>query len=280
MVHDVQKVRPFEHPGAGRKRAKATPKGRQVDPTAAARDRAAARRPAAPARSADRASAPDPGQVSPDLGGASRSARRRDEAVVCRGVRDRDLLCAFRHREGRRGRHRAADHSRLRLADLRDAGRGNSCCTNCRTKRAPASAWCARPASAAAIPRRRPRSAITSSITPPSRTCLPPRRPARPMRICPNMSTTTPIVAGGGYALLNRLRSGALVEGRSAEGARRRVAARARRRRLPDGAQMARGARRARTAADGDQRRRGRARHVQGPLSISKPIRIAFSRAC
>src|SRR5436190_17777411 len=35
MVHDAQKVRPFEHPGMGRKRAKATPKGRQVDPTAA-----------------------------------------------------------------------------------------------------------------------------------------------------------------------------------------------------------------------------------------------------
>ena len=35
-VHDVQKVRPFEHPGAGRKRAKPTPKGRQIDPTAAA----------------------------------------------------------------------------------------------------------------------------------------------------------------------------------------------------------------------------------------------------
>src|SRR6202007_527911 len=34
-VHDVQAVRAFEHPGAGRKRAKATPKGRQVDPTAA-----------------------------------------------------------------------------------------------------------------------------------------------------------------------------------------------------------------------------------------------------
>src|SRR3989440_6799580 len=34
-VHDAQKVRSFEHPGAGRKRAKATPKGRQVDPTAA-----------------------------------------------------------------------------------------------------------------------------------------------------------------------------------------------------------------------------------------------------
>src|SRR4051795_6902232 len=35
MVHDVQKVRAFEHPGMGRKRAKATPKGRQVDPIAA-----------------------------------------------------------------------------------------------------------------------------------------------------------------------------------------------------------------------------------------------------
>ena len=35
MSHDVQKVRPFEHPGEGRRRAKATPKGRQVDHTAA-----------------------------------------------------------------------------------------------------------------------------------------------------------------------------------------------------------------------------------------------------
>src|ERR1700756_1335640 len=34
MSHDV-KVRSFEHPGEGRRRAKATPKGRQVDPTAA-----------------------------------------------------------------------------------------------------------------------------------------------------------------------------------------------------------------------------------------------------
>src|ERR1044072_2693542 len=35
MSHDVHKVRPFEHPCEGRRRAKATPKGRQVDPTAA-----------------------------------------------------------------------------------------------------------------------------------------------------------------------------------------------------------------------------------------------------
>jgi formate dehydrogenase len=32
---DVHKVREFEHPGEGRRRAKATPKGRQVEPTAA-----------------------------------------------------------------------------------------------------------------------------------------------------------------------------------------------------------------------------------------------------
>jgi formate dehydrogenase len=35
MAHDVHQVRKFEHPGVGRKRAKTTPKGRQVDPTAA-----------------------------------------------------------------------------------------------------------------------------------------------------------------------------------------------------------------------------------------------------
>src|SRR6266403_1594293 len=33
--HDVQKVRAFEHPGEGRRRAKSTPKGRQIDPSAA-----------------------------------------------------------------------------------------------------------------------------------------------------------------------------------------------------------------------------------------------------
>ena len=35
MSHDAQIVRSFEHPGEGRKRAKSTPKGRQVDPRAA-----------------------------------------------------------------------------------------------------------------------------------------------------------------------------------------------------------------------------------------------------
>jgi formate dehydrogenase len=35
MTSDVHQVRSFEHPGEGRRRAKATPKGRQVDPIAA-----------------------------------------------------------------------------------------------------------------------------------------------------------------------------------------------------------------------------------------------------
>src|SRR5262249_5950830 len=35
MAHNVHQVREFDHPGEGRKRAKATPKGRQIDPTAA-----------------------------------------------------------------------------------------------------------------------------------------------------------------------------------------------------------------------------------------------------
>src|SRR3978361_722079 len=35
MSHDAQQVRSFEHPGGGRRRAKPTPKGRQIDPQAA-----------------------------------------------------------------------------------------------------------------------------------------------------------------------------------------------------------------------------------------------------
>lgn len=35
MSHDVHSVQSFEHPGKGRKRAKSTPKGRQIDPQAA-----------------------------------------------------------------------------------------------------------------------------------------------------------------------------------------------------------------------------------------------------
>src|SRR6201989_2534903 len=34
MSHEAHQVRAFEHPGKGRRRAKATPKGRQIDPSA------------------------------------------------------------------------------------------------------------------------------------------------------------------------------------------------------------------------------------------------------
>src|SRR3977135_2750204 len=35
MSHDVHQVRSFEHPGEGRRRSKSTPKGRQIEPQAA-----------------------------------------------------------------------------------------------------------------------------------------------------------------------------------------------------------------------------------------------------
>ena len=192
-AHDVQKVRIVRASGRGTEAGQGDPEGPPGRPYRRPRDRTVARRPAAAPRSPDRAPASDPGQVSPDLGRPSRGACRRDEAVVCRSVRDRDLLRAFRRGEGGRARYRAADHPRLQFTHLRHAGRAKSCCTNCRTRPAPAFAWCARPASAAATPRRQPRSAITSSIMPRSRMCSPPPRPARPTRICPNMSTTTPM---------------------------------------------------------------------------------------
>src|SRR6201992_577321 len=64
---------------------------------------------------------------------------------------------------------------------------------NCRMKRAPAFAWCARPASAAAIARRRWRSVIISSTMPRLRTCSRRRRRATPTRTCPNISDTMPM---------------------------------------------------------------------------------------
>ena len=87
-------------------------------------------------------------------------------------------------------------------------------------------------------------------------------------------------VAAGGYSLLKRLRSGELPKEDLLKALDDASLARPRRRRLSDGTKVARGARRARAAADGDQRRRGRARNLQGSLSISRAIRIASSRAC
>ncbi len=95
----------------GRRRPPRTPKGRQVDLQALEEVRALLIDQPAPARSADRAPAPDPGPLRPSLRGASHGAGERDEACAHRGLRGRDLLRAFRRGEGRRdaaaGRHRA-----------------------------------------------------------------------------------------------------------------------------------------------------------------------------
>ena len=128
----------------------------------------------------------------------------------------------------------------------------------------------------------RPRSAITSSINADAAERAR-RRGARrdPSRSFPTYVDYDAYVQDGGYKLLERP-------------ARRRASARKTCSRslddaglrglggagFPDGAQMARGARRARPAPDGGQWRRGRARHLQGPLLSRDAIRTASSRAC
>ena len=78
------------------------------------------------ARPADRASASHPGQIRPHLRGAHGGARRRDEARADRGLRGRDLLCAFRRGEGGRDAASAGHGARVRLAVVLDGGRGAS----------------------------------------------------------------------------------------------------------------------------------------------------------
>ena len=100
------------------------------------------------------------------------------------------------------------------------------------------------------------------------------------IRISRPIPVSTRYRADGGYALLQACLAGERTVDGSDRGARRFGAARARRRRVSDRAQMALRAAGAGAAADGGQRRRGRARHLQGPLLSSKPTRTAFSRAC
>ena len=112
--------------GAGRKRRAAPHAERPPGRSAGARRGArAARRPAAPARSADRASASHPGQLRPSLRRASRGARRRDEAGADRGLRGRDLLRAFRCGEGRRDAAAAGHRARCDSLSCAMAGADN-----------------------------------------------------------------------------------------------------------------------------------------------------------
>ena len=228
----------------------------------------AARRPLAPARSADRASASDPGQLRPPLRRASRRARGRDEAAHDRGLRGRDLLRAFRRGEGRRDAAAAGHRAGLRLAVLRDGGRGQPAHAICRARSAPTCASCARRAWAPATARRSAPSATCR--------CSTRRRQGREGR---GGAGTHRARAGKHRHRLRRTiappaatRCSANCARRQAHARRpdqdrqRRRPARPRRRRLPDRPQVDARARRARPAPDGGQRRRGRARHVQGSL--------------
>ena len=222
MAHDVHQVRKFEHPGEGRKRAKATPKGRQVDPTAAHEIEHLL---------GDRPRRRDlliehlhliQDKYQPDLGGASRGACRRDEAVVRRGVRDRDLLCAFRRREGRRARHPAADHPRLRFS-LTCAMLGGE-----KLLRESAERGRARRARRARALRRPLRQRAGGRGRPPLRRSCHRRERARgregrrhPSRICPTTSTTTPMSPPAATSCSSAC-ARASCRRRIAEGARRR----------------------------------------------------------
>src|ERR1700744_4920531 len=192
MSDDVHKVRAFEHPGQGRKRAKATPKGRQVDPAAA----------------------------------------HEIEVLLGDRPRQRDLLIEHLHliqdkHHQISAAHLAAlaDEMKLSFAEVFEtatfyahfdivkegepdiapltirvcdsltcAMRGGEKLRRVwQRSPAPASVWCTRPASAAATQRPLPRSATTSSTTPRWPMCWPRRRPATPTRMCPNISTTQPM---------------------------------------------------------------------------------------
>ena len=205
----MHQVRSFDHPGEGRKRAKATPKGRQVDPTAA----------------------------------------HEIELLLGDRPRRRDLLIEYLHLIQDKyhqisAAHLAAlaDEMKLAFAEVFETATfyahfdvvkegepdiapltirvcdsltcamlgGEKLLPNCRAHRVPASASSARPASAAAIPRRPLKSATTSSITRPSPMSWRPRRRGDTHAHLPDYVDYDAYVAGGGYKLLNRLRSGEL----------------------------------------------------------------------
>ena len=146
--------------------------------------------------------------------------------------------------------------------------------------RRPTCAWCARRASAAANSRRPPRSATTTSTTPRRPSCAkPPPRATRTPHV-PAYQDLAAYRAAGGYKVLDGLPLRRAQGRRRDRRAVRRRPARPRRRRLPDGAQVGPRARREGPAPDGRQRRRGRARHVQGPLLSRDASRTSSSKAC
>ncbi len=231
----------------------------------AGRGAAAPRRPAAAARPSDRAPAPDPGRARLPLGRAPARPRRGDAARPGRGLGGRDLLRPFRSGPRRRPRAAAPDGPRLRRPLLRarrrrgaDRGARHLDPAAVRVVRAPCMGRCdtaptaeighfhadrATAASVADGGRRRPR--------PPGHSRLPALRRLHRGRGLPHT-----------FGAARRHPH----PRRSAGGAHRLGAARPRRRRLPLGAQVERGSQLPRAPLRRGQRRRRRARHLQGPL--------------
>ena len=257
--------------GAGRKRRPREdaegPPGRSGGARRGAR---AARRQAAPARPADRASASHPGPLRPSLRRASRGARAGDEAGADRSVRGRDLLRAFRRREGRRDPSPAGHGARVRLALLRDGGRGETARATCPAKlgpgvrvvRAPCMGACDR-APVCAVGHVQVMQADSESVATAARKSA----HAHPHK--PEIDLAA-YRAAGGYTLLGDCLSGkhtreTIIKGVDDAGLRGLGGAG-----FPTGPQMDPGAAGRRPAPDGGERRRRRARHVQGSV-LSRP---------
>src|ERR1700687_4516855 len=162
MSHDVHQVRSFEHPGEGRRRAKSTPKGRQIEPQAAE-------------------------EISLLL--ADRP-RRRDLLIE-----HLHLIQDAYHQISAAHLAALADEMKLAFAEVFetatfyahfDVVKEGETNIPPLTIRVCDSLTCA-------MLGRRPRSVITLSIMPVLQACSRPQRAATPTRICLSMSITTPM---------------------------------------------------------------------------------------
>ena len=184
-----------------------------------------------------------------------------------RGLRGRDLLRAFRRGEGRRDAAAAGHRARLRLAVLRDGRRRAPARRICRRHsgqdvrvvRAPCMGACDHAPVCAVghvqVMQGEPTTSV-KNIAHADHACACAASPA------PTSSTTWPpaAIAARRDASPASARATNLIKIVSDAGL-----ARPRRRRLSHRPQMVAGARRAGPAPVGGQRRRGRARHLQGP---------------
>ena len=234
--------------------------------SASARRRARAiDRSATPPRSADRASASDPGSLRLSLRRAPRRARRRDEDGAHRSIRGRDFLRAFRCGEGRRHAAGADHRARLQFTLLRHGRRGEALEGTARKAR-PASARRARALHGRLRSRAGRRGRSRADLRCNAGQCFR-RREGQAARACLDTGRRFCRVSKS-----RRLRVAARLPLREALARRhdqdreRRRPTRSRRRRLPDRTQVVAGARRARAAPDGGELRRRRAGHLQGPF--------------